>query len=129
MRHIPADGDAKSGFSSKLRMLAPALKQKNLPAFGVGPVLLSKHGRRPNFLNHPIGPLRLDLSGACSRAGSENTFILTDWMPRGKQGFAGRSLLSRPMPCQRPGREWALAVERRDAGIDADNTHFTCVSL
>ena len=56
--------------------------KKDLPAFGVGPVLLSKHGRRPDFSSHPNGPQGMDLCYAFSAPGSENTFILEyldDW--------------------------------------------------
>ena len=44
-------------------------KQKDLPAFGVGLVLLSKHGRRLDFSSHPVGPQGLGLYCAFSNPG------------------------------------------------------------
>ena len=55
-------------------------KQKNLPAFGVGSVLLSKHGRRLDFSSHPDGPQGMGLCCAFSTPGSENTLILRHLM-------------------------------------------------
>lgn len=74
--------------ATQWRRKAAATSKKNAyPAFGVGPVLLSKHGRQRNFSRHPIGPPGLGLSVALSAPGSENTKILSHWMNRGKRGF------------------------------------------
>jgi len=48
--------------------LCPKTK-KDLPAFGVGPVLLSKHERRLDFSSHPVGPQGLGLCCAFSNPG------------------------------------------------------------
>jgi hypothetical protein len=73
---IPASKLAgkKAAASCRTPKLRP--KQKNLPAFGVGSVLLSKHGRRLDFSSHPDGPQGMDFCCAFSTPGSENTFIL-----------------------------------------------------
>jgi len=66
--------DDKAAASCRTPKLRP--KQKNLPAFGVGSVLLSKHGRRLDFSSHPDGPQGMGLCCAFSTPGSENTIIL-----------------------------------------------------
>jgi hypothetical protein len=58
--------------------------------FGVGSVLLSKHGRRRNFSRHPIGPQGLGLSVTLSAPGSENLLILVYWVVRSNWDPAGR---------------------------------------
>jgi hypothetical protein len=46
-----------------------AQKQKDLPALGVGPALLSKHGRRLDFSSHPVGPQGMGFCCAFSNPG------------------------------------------------------------
>jgi hypothetical protein len=81
--------DDKAAASCRTPKLRP--KQKNLPAFGVGSVLLSKHGRRLDFSSHPNGPQGMGLYCAFSTPGSENTFILRYWMTGSNIRFSRHS--------------------------------------